>query len=426
MTSQHDALYRAICEYPDEDTPRLAFADLIEEEGDGLRAAFIRTQVELARVTEYDPFWVKCRQFHAGVFLAEGMVHTLPKPLPDGFSWAAYRFRRGFPWLLMALGAEALTERGAALFATAPIQALSFDDRGQPDVAELAGCPHLARVRRLEFINSRLDADDLVELGVTPYSAGVTELTFAHDGIRADGLEVLAGSDLFPRLESLKLDQNVIPPALLVDALGAATEPGNLRRLSLPFAELHAPDAATLFDLPALQSLDHLDLRDNPRLGPEGIESLTESGILRGLRVLNLSKTYPGVPGVRALTATSALAGVRSLDLSENRLGPVAARALAETERVRGLRVLSLENNPVGDKGAESLAGSRHLTGLLELDLRDCGVTDAGAIALAESPHLENLLRLDVRSPQSGRPFGDAARAALRERFGGRVSMDNA
>ena len=31
MTSSHDALYRTICSHPDEDVPRLAFADLIEE-----------------------------------------------------------------------------------------------------------------------------------------------------------------------------------------------------------------------------------------------------------------------------------------------------------------------------------------------------------------------------------------------------------
>ena len=42
MTSSHDALYAAICAHPDEDTPRLAFADLLEEDGDSSRAAFIR------------------------------------------------------------------------------------------------------------------------------------------------------------------------------------------------------------------------------------------------------------------------------------------------------------------------------------------------------------------------------------------------
>ena len=35
MIHQRDALYRAIARLPDEDTPRLAYADLVEEEGDG-------------------------------------------------------------------------------------------------------------------------------------------------------------------------------------------------------------------------------------------------------------------------------------------------------------------------------------------------------------------------------------------------------
>lgn len=44
-----DALYRAICAQPDEDTPRLAYADALEESGDADRAEFIRIQVERER-----------------------------------------------------------------------------------------------------------------------------------------------------------------------------------------------------------------------------------------------------------------------------------------------------------------------------------------------------------------------------------------
>lgn len=50
--TQQDALYRAVCEHPDEDTPRLVFADWLEESGDPRRADFIRTQVKLTRVPE--------------------------------------------------------------------------------------------------------------------------------------------------------------------------------------------------------------------------------------------------------------------------------------------------------------------------------------------------------------------------------------
>ncbi|MBY0456405.1 MAG: TIGR02996 domain-containing protein, partial [Gemmataceae bacterium] len=52
MLSDRDALLAAIRANPDEDTPRLAFADWLDEHGDEAdraRAEFIRVQCELAR-----------------------------------------------------------------------------------------------------------------------------------------------------------------------------------------------------------------------------------------------------------------------------------------------------------------------------------------------------------------------------------------
>src|SRR4051812_17905575 len=44
-----DALLRAVLAAPDDDAPRLVYADWCDEHGDPDRAAFIRAQVELAR-----------------------------------------------------------------------------------------------------------------------------------------------------------------------------------------------------------------------------------------------------------------------------------------------------------------------------------------------------------------------------------------
>lgn len=46
--TERESFLRAICAEPDEDTPRLAFADWLDEHGEEARAAFIRVQVELA------------------------------------------------------------------------------------------------------------------------------------------------------------------------------------------------------------------------------------------------------------------------------------------------------------------------------------------------------------------------------------------
>src|SRR5579859_6461105 len=119
MTSSHDALYRAICAHPDEDTPRLVFADLIEENGDHLRARFIRTQVSLARLPAYDPAWIRARLYEPDAATGWGMAHTLPKVLPSGFGWHRFEFRRGFPWKVGVGSWPRLWHGGDALFEAA-------------------------------------------------------------------------------------------------------------------------------------------------------------------------------------------------------------------------------------------------------------------------------------------------------------------
>ena len=49
-----DAFLRAIIENPDDDTPRLVYADWLDEHGQSDRADFIRVQCELARLPEED------------------------------------------------------------------------------------------------------------------------------------------------------------------------------------------------------------------------------------------------------------------------------------------------------------------------------------------------------------------------------------
>jgi uncharacterized protein (TIGR02996 family) len=424
MTSSHDALYRAICAHPDEDTPRLAFADLLDETGEEantLRARFIRTQVALAHLPVYDPAWIRARLYEPDAATGWCQTGALPK-LPDRLGgWRQFEFRRGFPWKVGVQSWAALVEAGAEVFEVAPIRALDIRAHDRWGLAELAAWPHLARLRKLEISVGWNDEADVLALAGSEHAAQLTELGFESEGLALDGLRTLAASSLFPRLVGLELRSISTPSALLVDSLAAAREPGSLSWLSLPFNRLGRDDAEHLFALPVMRELQHLDVSDNP-LGVDGVTALAESGIVRGLRVLNLSKTRPGVPGVKALTEAGGLAGLRMLDLSDNGLGPVAVKTLAGCGGFRGLRVLNLMNNPVGDAGAAALAASRTLSGLLELDLRDADVADAGAVALAEAPHLDGLLRLDLRN-RDNRQLGDAARAALAERFGDRVCL---
>ena len=198
MTGSYDALYRAICANPDEDTPRLALADLVEEEGDATRAAFIRAQLALARVPEYDALHIAARHSDAGTLNGHMMTDALPK-LPGGYGWHAFEFRRGFPWKV-GVSTAAAFDADCAIFDAAPIQALAIGPHGRFDIEVLADWPHLARIQRLEFTSARFYGYDAERLSESPHLAKLTELAFDFDGITEDGLEVLARTSLFPRL----------------------------------------------------------------------------------------------------------------------------------------------------------------------------------------------------------------------------------
>src|SRR5262249_43368792 len=52
LLTQHEAFLRAIFDAPEDDTPRLVYADFLEENGEGNRAELIRLQCELAGRTK--------------------------------------------------------------------------------------------------------------------------------------------------------------------------------------------------------------------------------------------------------------------------------------------------------------------------------------------------------------------------------------
>jgi uncharacterized protein (TIGR02996 family) len=110
---------------------------------------------------------------------------------------------------------------------------------------------------------------------------------------------------------------------------------------------------------------------------------------------------------------------VTTLSLADNDLRHEGIAALVASPSVRRLRRLLLAGNRLGPAGAIALAGSPHLAGLTLLDLAGNRVGDEGAFALADSPYLTGLTHLRLGSNR----IGEEGRAALRARFGGRVSL---
>jgi uncharacterized protein (TIGR02996 family) len=422
MNPLHKALYQAICANPEDDTPRLVFADLLDETGnarDQRRAQFIRTQVALATQPLDSPEWVDARRYHPDIATGWLFADTLPKPLPPGFSWRHFEFRRGFPY---AVGVDSLTRlrhSGTAIFDRAPLQALQLLPPWDGPLPLLAQWPGLPRIRSLGLSGGWNCSRAVAQLMDAPSAQRIRELRIHDDGLSPHGLQTLAESAFFSQLTRFEMSHSHYPGALLIEALAAAREPGNLRHVAFAFCHLQGADIARFVLMPWLQTVEHLELTDQP-LGPSGVCSLANSPNLPRLRILNLSNTRPGRRGIQALCHSGRFRTLCMLDLSHNSLGPTTIKPLIAAEAETSLRVLNLANNPLGDTGVIALARSAWLKGLLELDLRNVNLHEKGAIALAESPFLDNLRFLNLRSCDQPL-WSEKARTALTERFGQRV-----
>src|SRR5687768_17319061 len=95
------ALYRAILAHPDEDTPRLVYADWLDEHGQPAHAEFIRAQCRLARMNEWDAGYTADR-LRAERLWRENWQRWVRSPgskksAPQWFAQHSSEWRRGFP-----------------------------------------------------------------------------------------------------------------------------------------------------------------------------------------------------------------------------------------------------------------------------------------------------------------------------------------
>ena len=425
--TDRDALYRAVLDHPDDDTPRLVYADYVEEHGDPEYARFIRTQIELAKVPGWDPLWIRAREQDQN--LTNGYFYRERFPLPlEGLPKRprpTIEYRRGFPWELGALNLEQFAARCDALFAAAPIQAVNLrSDHRAPlnDLRPLTDNPHFARLRRLTFCPSRLTADGIRRLTDSPHAAGLTDLGFSSAGVGAEVADALFRSPLLARVTRLRLVSGPYGGFRALDAARMAGGPCRLRSLTVESVSSIRPEMAGLFDAPLFRGLAELNL-SNHRLGPDGFAALAASPAAAGLESLTLRDSAPGVPGVRSLAAAPALANLRQLALWRCGLGPVAAKVLATSPHLRNLIDLGLSGNAIGNAGAVALAESPHLRNLVRLDLMYGEIGDRGALALLDSPVTANLVRLDVSSLSPIVRISDDIKRRLKDRFGERVRV---
>jgi uncharacterized protein (TIGR02996 family) len=374
----HDAsaFLRTIAAAPDDDAPRLVYADWLEDRGDP-RGAFIRVQCALAALPPDDPRRPdledaerRLRAAHAANWTAElnGAVR-------------AAEFRRGFVEGV-ALSAAAFLEHGEKLLAPGLVRTVRLADCGDA-VPALARCPLLARVESLDLGVNYLGDEKMAALLRSEHVRGVRGLGLSYNSLTNAGLRAVLDAGPWPRLTALDLQGN---------------------------AHVTGRGAIDLARSRAVPALEAVDLRDN-QVDSAGAWSLANSKAMPRLSDLALAGNPLGDAGGRAVALSPLLArqlartGV--LDLRATGLGPAGVQALVAGDRLRPAVVLNLNRNDVGDAGVTALSVA-NLPRLRELHLAGNGVTDEGAAALAGAPFLGRLRALDLADNRLG-PGGRVA-----------------
>jgi uncharacterized protein (TIGR02996 family) len=387
------AFVQDILANPDDDTPRLVYADWLEETGDpaaAARAEFIRVQYALEGLAPGDARRPQLEERERDLRAAYEAAWVAP--LRELGQVRAWEFRRGFVEKVALRAADFLgvAER---LFAAAPVRELrlDFDSTSYGNtpgrrfglVRRLAASPHLGRLVGLE-INcdswAPLDQNEMRALAQSDHLSRLVSLSLQRRAVSAESLLELLSAPFLPRLTVFRLDGG-----------------GEALRMGLTYFLREAP----------LTGLVTLALHDVP-LASEDVSALVESPALANLTSLALVRVGLTAAALKALGA-AAPTRLTALDLSANGLTPAAAKALARARLLARLEALNLGMNRLGDEGVWALARSPNLAGLLSLDLSANQVGPDGAKALAGSPHFARLATLALRTNR----LGDAGLAAL-------------
>src|SRR5262249_6160080 len=185
------AFLQAILGSPDDDVPRLVFADWLEEHGDENErryAAFIRVQCRLAAgvgrpedernerslLALHGATWGTPLKALLGL-PAEATPWEYRPPNVYGEQAAHWEFRRGFIETV-SLSVDELTKHATELFRLAPLRHLRVTGRIE-DPARFFALPQLAHLTRPELPNAELTPAAARLLARSPHLANLTALT---------------------------------------------------------------------------------------------------------------------------------------------------------------------------------------------------------------------------------------------------------
>ncbi|MBY0458487.1 MAG: TIGR02996 domain-containing protein, partial [Gemmataceae bacterium] len=327
----------------DEDTPRLVYADWLQEQGRDERAEFIRVQVERARLPAWDVAQVRLAIREAQLLKRHGEEWLAEIPAPAGARWEG--FRRGIVAEVSFATFETFRERAQQCRNVVPVEAVTV--RWPRKREGTKAVPPIAELRELALTGRPADVNEIAWLADSPQLATLRALTAR--GLWLEGLQRLVASPHLGSLRSFRLPSNNLGNAGVVAITRAASVTG-LEELTLT-------------------SQAYERYGEDPTVQASGVQALVNWAGLANVRRLTMTGSNIGREGLRTLVRAPAAAGLKELGL---RSAGLDGQALGELDSaVKGLQLeaLDLGENLLKDLGAEYVALAGCLGSLQELRL---------------------------------------------------------
>lgn len=298
MVDPGEALMREIRAHPDDDAPRIVYADwLLQSSTDPdvhAQAELIHAQcaLEHAYASERPALQARTKE------ILRKYRRIWTSPLTRANIRGSWRFRRGFLHG-GTLTASRFVDVAAQLFELAPMLRSMIFPEASNELVALARCPSLAHLHEVHLDQlcrcGRCKIElELPELFASPHTANIHTLTLSECRMDPDNAKRLFESPYLPKLRVLDLHDN---------------------RLDVTSAQVLATRGGTF---------ERLALAENP-IGTDGARALAQS---ESLVVADLDLANCGIEpeGAAALAEASWADSITSLDLHGNRIGKGVAR----------------------------------------------------------------------------------------------------
>lgn len=258
MTPDEEGFFRTILDNPDDDTPRLVYADWLEDHGETERAEFIRVQCELASLSRDCPGDPTLEAREAALQTGyEQALEYLKDIFPDHL--ITWQFNRGIP-------------------------SIGLDGREFRCLAATA-CPQVALIA-INLVTSGLD--ELAAIATSPLLNRVVSLSHFYGRCDADGMRLLLAVARQMRLYKLHLGHAETFNAQAMRALCEWPQLDGISWLGFSFCCLTDTEVSVLAEAPFLSKLQWLQLNGN-QLTDKSTHVLATSRFLPRLRWVGLS-----------------------------------------------------------------------------------------------------------------------------------------